>query len=355
MSYIKYVGYTAAKDQAYQLIDSVLTTIPGINIDTLTVNGLTHLPIADPAWGNACQTLFVDMFKSGKKSLWKDVHKQHRNTFALMQKRLYGIEHDADKRLLMGDDLKNPSDRFYGNSLLQAKGCDHGTFVAGVIAGQGINNAAITGVWPQARLMIIRAVPDGDEYDKDISIAIRYAVDNGAKVINMSLGKYTSPDADMVNEAIEYALKKDVLIIQAAGNNKRNIDLITYFPSAKDAQGKIFPNYLRVGSSDKKGQLSQFSNYGAKEVDVFAPGEEITSVTVGNKYMVSQGTSIATPIVSGVAAMLRAHFPKLTATQIKEILIKSVRPADNLKDRCTSGGIIDALQAVKLAIEYKKR
>ncbi|WP_270489104.1 S8 family serine peptidase [Bacteroides finegoldii] len=355
MSYIKYVGYTAAKDQAYQLIDSVLTTIPGINIDTLTVNGLTHLPIEDPAWGNAYQTLFVDMFKSGKKSLWKDVHKQHRNTFALMQKRLYGIEHDADKRLLMGDDLKNPSDRFYGNSLLQAKGCDHGTFVAGVIAGQGINNAAITGVWPQARLMIIRAVPDGDEYDKDISTAIRYAVDNGAKVINMSLGKYTSPDADMVNEAIEYALKKDVLIIQAAGNNKRNIDLITYFPSAKDAQGKIFPNYLRVGSSDKKGQLSQFSNYGAKEVDVFAPGEEITSVTVGNKYMVSQGTSIATPIVSGVAAMLRAHFPKLTATQIKEILIKSVRPADNLKDRCTSGGIIDALQAVKLAIEYKKR
>ena len=185
MSYIKYVGYTAAKDQAYQLIDSVLTTIPGINIDTLTVNGLTHLPIEDPAWGNAYQTLFVDMFKSGKKSLWKDVHKQHRNTFALMQKRLYGIEHDADKRLLMGDDLKNPSDRFYGNSLLQAKGCDHGTFVAGVIAGQGINNAAITGVWPQARLMIIRAVPDGDEYDKDISTAIRYAVDNGAKVINM--------------------------------------------------------------------------------------------------------------------------------------------------------------------------
>ena len=112
---------------------------------------------------------------------------------------------------------------------------------------------------------------------------------------------------------------------------------------------------MRVGSSDKKGQLSQFSNYGAKEVDVFAPGEEITSVTVGNKYMVSQGTSIATHIVSGVAAMLRAHFPKLTATQIKEILIKSVRPADNLKDRCTSGGIIDALQAVKLATEYKKR
>lgn len=111
----------------------------------------------------------------------------------------------------MGDDLKNPSDRFYGNSLLQAKGCDHGTFVAGVIAGQGINNAAITGVWPQARLMIIRAVPDGDEYDKDISTAIRYAVDNGAKVINMSLGKYTSPDADMVNEAIEYALKKTYL------------------------------------------------------------------------------------------------------------------------------------------------
>lgn len=171
----------------------------------------------------------------------------------------------------------------------------------------------------------------------------------------MSLGKYTSPDAAMVNDAIAYALKKDVLIIQAAGNNKHNIDLTSYFPSAKDTKGNSFVNYLRVGSSNQKGQPSEFSNYGAKEVDVYAPGEEITSVAVGNKYMVSQGTSIATPVVSGVAAMLRAYFPKLTAAQIKEILIKSVRPVSGLKDRCTSGGIIDALQAAKLAIEYNKK
>ena len=355
MSYIKYVNYTAMKDKAYQLIDSVLATTSGMNIDTLTINGLIHLPIENETWSNACQTLFVDLFKKGKQTLWKDVHEEHRNAFALMRKRLNGIEHDADKRLLMGDNLKDSSDRFYGNSQLQAEGCEHGTFVAGVIAGQGINDKSITGVWPQARLMIIRAVPDGDEYDKDISSSIRYAADNGAKVINMSLGKYTSPDAAMVNDAIAYALKKDVLIIQAAGNNKHNIDLTSYFPSAKDTKGNSFVNYLRVGSSNQKGQPSEFSNYGAKEVDVYAPGEEITSVAVGNKYMVSQGTSIATPVVSGVAAMLRAYFHKLTAAQIKEILIKSVRPVSGLKDRCTSGGIIDALQAAKLAIEYNKK
>ena len=353
INYIKFFGYNAMKDAAYQLIDSVLKTTPEVDMDTLTINGLTHLSVESEKWNDACQTLFVDMYKGGKDALWKEVRNTHRIQFDLMKKRIDGIENDADKRLLMGDDLKNPKDCFYGNPVLQVEGCDHGTFVAGVIAGQGIGDARVTGIYPQAKLMIIRAVPDGDEYDKDVASAIRYAVDNGAKVINMSLGKYTSPDAGMVNDAIAYAAKKDVLLVQAAGNNKKNIDRVAYFPSAKDKSGNAFANYMRVGASDKQGKPCSFSNYGKNEVDVFAPGTEIISVTVGNEYTESQGTSIAAPVVTAVAAMIRAYFPKLKASQVKEILIESVRPM-RVKGLCVSGGIIDALQAVKLAVEYKK-
>lgn len=353
VNYIKFFGYNAMKDEAYQLIDSILKATPQVDMDTLTINGLAHLPIESKKWNDACRTLFVDMYKGGKDALWKQVQTMHQQQFDLMKKRISGIENDADKRLLMGDDLKNPKERFYGNPTLQIEGCDHGTFVAGVIAGQGVRDAAVTGIYPQAKLMIIRAVPDGDEYDKDVASAIRYAVDNGAKVINMSLGKYTSPDAAMVNDAIAYAAEKDVLLVQAAGNNKKDIDKIAYFPSAKDKSGNTFANYLRVGASDKQGNACSFSNYGKQQVDVFAPGEDITSVTVGNEYMKSQGTSIAAPIVSAVAALIRAYFPKLKAWQVKEILTKSTRPMQQ-EDLCASGGIIDALKAVKLAINYKK-
>lgn len=355
VSYIKFVNYTAVKDEAYRMVDSLLSALPGINADTLTVSGLTSLPVESEAYANAYQTIFVDLFKKGKQVLWKDVYAEHRNTFMLMKQRLQGIENDPDKRLLMGDNLEDFADRLYGNPLLQIDGYEHGTFVAGLIAGQGVKDATITGVCPQARLIIIRAVPDGDEYDKDISSSIYYAVDNGAKVINLSLGKYTSPNAAMVNSAIAYALRKDVLIIQAAGNNKQNIDFIPYFPSAKNEKGDRFANYLRVGASGKKGKLSEFSNYGAKEVDIFAPGEDITSVAPGNQYMVSQGTSVAAPIVSGVAAMLRSYFPELTAVQVKEILIRSARPVPGLSMYCASGGIVDALKAVELATEYSKK
>lgn len=353
VNYIKFFGYNAMKDVAYQLIDSVLKATPGVDIDTLTINGLAHLPVKSEKWNDACQTLFVDMYKGGKDALWQKVRNTHQVQFDLMRKRIDGIENDADKRLLMGDNLKNPEDRFYGNPVLQVEGCEHGTFVAGVIAGQGVGDPIVTGIYPQVGLMIIRAVPDGDEYDKDVASAIRYAVDNGAKVINMSLGKYTSPDADMVNAAIAYAAKNDVLLVQAAGNNKKNIDNVAYFPSAKDKSGAAFTNYMRVGASDKRGKPCAFSNYGKQEVDVFAPGAEITSVTVGNEYTESQGTSVAAPVVTAVAAMIRAYFPKLKASQVKEILIKSVRPMQE-KELCASGGIIDALQAVKLAMEYRK-
>lgn len=351
VNYIKFAEYTAIKGQAYASIDSVLNIVPKVNKDTLTVAGVMRMPIADSIWNGALQAILPDIYQAKASILWNKLVENHQTQLDLMRKRIEGIEKDPDKRLLIGDDLQNPEDLFYGNSNLQIEGCEHGTFIAGVIAAQGVYNLGLQGIYPDAKLMIIRAIPDGDEYDKDVATAIRYAVDNGAQVINMSFGKYTSPSSDMVNRAIAYACRKDVLLVQAAGNDNLNIDSIAYFPSAKDNYGDMFPNYLRVGASDKMGKRCTFSNYGAKEVTIFAPGEHITSLTLKNKLLESQGTSVATPVVASVAAMIRAYFPKLKAAQVKEILIKSVRPMVE-KDLSISGGIIDALAAVKLAKSY---
>ena len=352
-NYIKYAQYMKVKDQAYAYMDAVMAERSDLNKDTLTITGLMYLPIATEEWNNACQVIFTDIYKADKKSLWNELVQFHQSHFDLVKTRIESIEHDQDKRLLMGDDLTNSKDRLYGNAILQVEGCEHGTAVAGLIAGQGLVEPEVSGVFPAAQLMILRAVPDGDEYDKDIATAIRYAVDNGAKVINMSLGKYNSPQAAMVNEAIAYAAKKDVLVIQAAGNDGRNIDQVNYYPSALDKKANRFKNYLRVGATDLKGQRSKFSNYGAKQVDVFAPGEKIVCHTLNNEFMVSQGTSLSAPIVSGLAALIRAYFPKLKAHQVKEILMKSVRPMDEC-GLSVSGGVVDALQAVQQARNYKR-
>ncbi len=349
-SYLRFFELNKVKNQAYQIIQSKIDQIPTLNIDTLTIRGLLGLSVPGEDWENACMTILTDFYRSGMNELWNNVSEAHRNEFELMEKRIWGIENEADKRLKIGDNMNSIEDRFYGNSTLQIEGFDHGTIVAGAIAGQGVSDANVTGIYPDAKLMIIRAIPNGDEYDKDVASAIYYAVDNGAKVINLSAGKYTSVRPDMVNNAITYAAKKDVLIVQAAGNNGLNIDSVTYFPTARDRNGELSANFLRVGASNNQGKKSSFSNYGNTEVNVFAPGEKIWTVTVNNEYTESQGTSIAAPIVSGVAALIRDYFPHLKAAQVKEILMKSTVPA---QDEKISGGIVNALEAVKLAINYK--
>lgn len=354
-NYIKFAHYMGSKNEAYHYMDKVLSQQPDLNKDTLSLKGLMHLSLATEEWNNACQLIFTDLYKVDKKMLWADFLEQHKNAYHLVNSRISGIEHEPDKRLLMGDNLADPKDRFYGNPILQVEGCEHGTAVAGLIAAQGITHPEHMGVYPDAQLMIIRAVPDGDEYDKDIASAIRYAVDNGAKVINLSLGKYNSPHSTMVNEAIAYAAKKDVLLIQAAGNDGKNIDEVNYFPSALNTKGERLNNYLRVGSTNLKGERSKFSNYGTTQVDVFAPGEQLVCHSLGDKLMISQGTSLSAPIVSGLAALLRAHFPKLKAHQIKDILVRSVRPKTIEQLSQSGSGVVDALQAVQLAKTYKKR
>ena len=268
-----------------------------------------------------------------------------------MAKNIHSIEHDADKRLLMGDNMDDADDRFYGNPTLTIEGCEHGTFVAGVIGGDAKDDHRFDGIAPDvARLMIVRASPDGDEYDKDIASSIRYAVDNGARVINISLGKYYSPQERMVNDAIRYAADRDVLVICAAGNNSRNLDTIPCYPSGVDRAGRFLPNFLRVGASDEQGRCAQMSNYGRETVHLFAPGTLIASVFPGNKYDLSQGTSLSAPIVTAVATLLRSYFPYLKAAQIRQLLMETVRPMDDAKGSI-SGGTLDMLAAVKRLLQ----
>lgn len=263
-----------------------------------------------------------------------------------MAKNIHSIEHEADKRLLMGDNMDDAEDRYYGNPTLTIEGCEHGTFVAGVIGGDAQQDHRFDGIAPDiARLMIVRASPDGDEYDKDIASSIYYAVDNGARVINISLGKYYSPQERMVNDAIRYAADRDVLVICAAGNNSRNLDTIPSYPSGTDRAGRFLPNFMRVGASDEQGQCAEMSNYGSQTVHLFAPGTLIASVFPGNKYDLSQGTSLAAPVVTAIATLLRSYFPYLKAAQIKDLLMETVRPMEDALS--ISGGTVDMLRAVE--------
>ena len=350
--YLKFYQYTQAKHNQLLKVDSALRL--HFHIDTLQVAQVMRMESADSVFQKALQALYVDLMKADKEMKWTAFVEKQNQDLDLMKRRIEGIEKDADKRLLMGDDMTNAADRFYGNNILTIDGCYHGTFVAGVIAGQGIRRQALRGVYPKARVLIIRAAPDGDEYDKDISSSIYYAVENGAKVINISLGKYTSPTPEMVNNAIAYALTKDVVVIQAAGNDHLNIDTTAYYPTGLNRNGVFYGNFLRVGASTKRGLCSSISNYGSSKVHLFAPGEDITATGLGNTYATENGTSIAAPVVSGLAALLRSYFPQLKAREVCDVLLRSCRIKTDSKTGIRVG-VVDALTAVKLARNYKRK
>lgn len=262
-----------------------------------------------------------------------------------------------------GNDETDPSTKFYGNNDIAAGEPMHGTHVAGIIGAARNNHKGMDGIADAVQIMTVRTTPEGDEFDKDIAMGIGYAIDNGAKVINMSFGKSLSPDKRMIDDAVKYAASKDVLIVQAAGNSKRNINDFDNFPNPKYLfTDSTAPNWITVGAADCNGKAAVFSNYGDAVVDVFSPGVAIYSTfPFTNKYMSWDGTSMASPVVTGVAALLRSYFPKLTAVQTKKIIEQSVvKPAGTtampgtggqvtMDKLCKSGGIVNAYQAVKLA------
>jgi cell wall-associated protease len=269
---------------------------------------------------------------------------------------------------IVKDNYEDFSDRYYGNNDIMAGNPMHGTHVSGIIAAIRNNGIGMNGVADNVRIMMIRAVPDGDEHDKDIANAIRYAVDNGARVVNMSFGKSVSPEKKWVDDAVKYAESKGVLLVHAAGNDAENVDVNDNFPNpdfGNDSATRA-TNWITVGASgDPKagGITAPFSNYGKREVDVFAPGVKIYSTLPGgNQYGNLQGTSMASPVVVGLAALIMSYFPALTDLQVKSVIEKSVTPLENIKVKkpgtdedvdlsniSRSGGIINAYEAIRLA------
>lgn len=275
---------------------------------------------------------------------------------------------------IVKDNYDDLNDKFYGNNdvMVSKASALHGTHVSGIIGAARGNGLGMDGVADNVKIMMVRAVPDGDEHDKDIALAIRYAVDNGAKVVNMSFGKGFSPEKKWVDDAVKYAESKNVLLVHAAGNSAENIDTSWNFPTAVFEDEKRATNWITIGASapnaDIKagGLTASFSNYGKKEVDVFAPGVKIYStVPGGNTYQNLQGTSMASPVVAGLAAFILEYYPTLSARQVKMVIEKSAQSpsvkvkqpgtSDEVKlaDISKSGGIINAYEAIKLASTLK--
>lgn len=273
---------------------------------------------------------------------------------------------------VVGDNYDDINDRYYGNNDVMASDASHGTHVAGIIGAVRNNGKGMNGVADNVRIMAIRAVPDGDEHDKDIANAIRYAVDNGARVINMSFGKSFSPEKKWVDDAMKYAETKGVLLVHAAGNESANNDSTENYPNPiYQENGKHTTNWITVGASGPTADelVASFSNYGKKEVDVFSPGVKIYSTLPGSSYGNQQGTSMASPVTAGLAALILSYYPELTAIQVKDIIQKSVTPVADLKvfkpskegeeellsfsGLSRSGGIINAAEALKMAETYK--
>lgn len=269
------------------------------------------------------------------------------------------------------DDYYNINDRFYGNADVMGPNPLHGTHVSGIIGADRNNNIGVEGVADNVRIMMVRAIPDGDEYDKDVALAIKYAVDNGARVINMSFGKAFSPEKKWVDEAIQYAEARDVLIVHAAGNEATNVDETENFPNAELLEcNRRADNFINVGASSDPhigdGKLiADFSNYGKTNVDVFAPGVKIYSTFPGKSdYGFLKGTSMAAPVVTGVAALIRSYFPDLSARQVKYAIEKSaynctdttitvLKPGTkekvNISTLCETGGMVNAHTALEVA------
>ena len=240
----------------------------------------------------------------------------------------YNLNIDFDGRKAVGDDPDDFSDKNYGDGNVMArKGRSHGTHVSGIIAANRNNALGVKGAADNVKIMAIRNTPNGDEYDKDVALGVYYAVDNGAKVINMSFGKAFSPHSEWVRDAIVYAAENDVLIVAAAGNNSADTDKVSYYPNDQEGAGEeVSKNFIKVGATGPKygsSILAGYSNYGKNTVDVFAPGSQIYSTYPKQTYEYAQGTSMASPLVAGVAALVFSQYPKLSAAQVKQILMDS--------------------------------
>ena len=281
----------------------------------------------------------------------------------------YYLNIEFSPREIVGDDPYHIDNKLYGNADVKGPRAEHGTAVAGIIAAVRNNNVGINGIAANVKIMCVRSTPSGDERDKDVALAIRYAVDNGAHIINMSFGKDFSPQKKLVDEAVKYAEQKNVLMVHAAGNDGQDLAIYPSYPSSKYLDGSEATNWITVGASSlTKGEetAAKFSNYNSRYVDIFAPGVDVISLDTTNSYNMNDGTSLAAPVVSGVAALVLSYYPDLTTAELIRILYKSSLKVGKLKvlipdlenpkrkkvkfnTLSESGGIINAYEALRLA------
>jgi subtilisin family serine protease len=285
----------------------------------------------------------------------------------------YGYNVDFNPRDIVGDNYMKSSEKYYGNNDVTGPDAQHGTHVAGIVGAVRNNDLGSKGVADNVRLMSIRAVPDGDERDKDVANAIYYAVNNGAKVVNMSFGKGYAFDKKRVDKAVRYAEKKGVLLIHAAGNSALNTDIEANYPNRykNDDESKGFSNWIEVGALSWRSGAdapAPFSNYGKKNVDLFAPGVDIYATVPGSEYEALSGTSMAAPVTAGVAALVWSYYPELTVKELKKILLEStIKKKDYVNlpgsggekqvefgNLSSTSGVVNAYAALKMAEEMTK-
>ena len=382
----KYQEYEKIRDKYIEKTNKILQDFQNLQSfskaykfsDSLASNilGKTNYTLADVKKINPGNNEQLTAVKNFLSSLLKKGSnpKEYRDYLDYINQKVnYHYNLNFNPRAIVGDDPEVWNDKAYGNNDVGGAKPDHGTFCAGIIAANRHNGLGIKGIADSVKIMVIRTVPDGDERDKDIANAIIYAVNNGAQILNMSFGKEFSPQKIFVDEALKFAASKDVLIVHAAGNDAENNDTIANFPNYYDLAGtKIMDNWLTVGASSEKANkklAASFSNYGKKEVDLFAPGVRIYSLKPNNKYEEGDGTSFAAPMVAGAAALIKSAYPSLHASQIKEILLKSSTKYPKLKvylpceggtkkikvlfsSLSQTGGVLDVYEALKLAAQY---
>jgi subtilisin family serine protease len=348
---------------AYQTLTNVLQT------DSIAMNDLDSLKEADKTYKKEMKTIYNFVKYGINEKIFEEIESHIDIVLD------YHLNTDYNPRTIIGDDVTDMSET-YGNNNVYGPEAFHGTFVSGIIAAKRNNDLGIDGIAENAKIMALKVVPDGDERDKDVAKAIRYAVDNGARIINMSFGKDLSPYKYLVDEAVLYARDNDVLLVHAAGNDANNIDKVKQYPTKIIDKNSVVDNWITVGANTKtcnKQFAASFTNYGNEMVDIFAPGSIIKSLAPENKYQIADGTSFSAPVVSGVAALLLSYYPELSAVEVKEIIQKSAlvypdvkvyKPQEGFrlikwktkfKKLSYTGGIVSAYEALKMAEDYKKQ
>ena len=319
---------------------------------------LARLMLAAGAFGDITDFIYEDA-----KEEFDDSYEHYYYQFH------YGYNTNFDPRHLVGDDYSNSDERFYGNNEVyyDEDFSSHGTHVAGIIAANRLNDTGALGICQTAKIMSIRAVPNGDERDKDVANSIYYAVDNGAKIINMSFGKGYSHDSGVVKKALAYAQEKGVLLVHGAGNDAESNDVTDNYPS--DFNGEFGSVWIEVGASSweqSPKMLATFSNYGQTEIDLFAPGVSIYSTYPENEYEAIDGTSMASPVVAGVAAYVWSYYPEFSASEIRDIVLESAievkckqripgsKKKSKLSKISVTGSLVNVGAAMQLAAERSK-